>query len=76
MAGIKEPRYIQFTWDDREQLRGRWIKFKDSGSEILINELHPSDKYGIVINDYSPSLLLEAAIFVDTGEPVGKRVED
>ena len=67
--------YVPFTWEDREQLRGRWIKFKHPGSaEFLISKLYNSDKHGLVANDYSASSLLDEAIFLDTGKPVGKKV--
>lgn len=67
--------YIPFTWEDREQLRGRWIRFKHPGSaEFLISKLYNSDKHGVMANDYSASSLLDEAIFLDTGKPVGKEV--
>lgn len=67
--------YVPFTWEDREQLRGRWIKSKHPGSaEFLISKLYNSDKHGLMANDYSASSLLDEAIFFDTGKPVGKEV--
>lgn len=67
--------YVPFTWEDREQLRGRWIKFKHPGSaEFLISKLYNSDKHGLMANEYSASSLLDEAIFLDTGKPVGKEV--
>lgn len=67
--------YVPFTWEDREQLRGRWIRFKHPGSaEFLISKLYNSDKHGVMANDYSASSLLDEAIFLDTGKPVGKEV--
>lgn len=67
--------YVPFTWEDREQLRGRWIKFKHPGSaEFFISKLYNSDKHGLMANDYSASSLLDEATFLDTGKPVGKEV--
>lgn len=65
--------YVPFTWEDREQLRGRWIKFKN-GREVQCTKLEPMNHGGgMVINCYTP-LELQGAIFLDTGKPVGKEV--
>lgn len=66
--------YIPFTWEDREQLRGRWIKFKN-GREVQCTKLEPVNHGGgMVINCYTPLELLQSATFLDTGKPVGKEV--
>ena len=66
--------YVPFTWEDREQLRGRWIKFKN-GREVQCTKLEPVNHGGgMVINFYTPLELLQSATFLDTGKPVGKEV--
>lgn len=66
--------YVPFTWEDREQLRGRWIKFKN-GREVQCTKLEPVNHGGgMVINCYTPLELLQSATFLDTGKPVGKEV--
>ena len=66
--------YIPFVWEDREQLRGRWIKFKN-GREVQCTKLEPVNHGGgMVINCYTPLELLESATFLNTGKPVGKEV--
>jgi len=66
--------YVPFTWEDREQLRGRWIKFKN-GREVQCTKLEPMNHGGgMVINCYTPLELLQNATFLDTGKPVGKEV--
>ena len=67
--------YVPFTWEDREQLRGRWIKFRHPYSaEFVISKLYNSDKHGLMANDYSSASLVDDAVFLDTGKPVGKEV--
>ena len=67
------PQYVPFTWDDREQLRGRWI-FDSNGDEYCIFRL---DQYQeiLFINGKSAEDALEEWCFADTREPVGRRVE-
>lgn len=38
-----EPVYIPFTFEDREQLRGEWIKRKGTQREYLITSVSPLD---------------------------------
>lgn len=66
-----EPKYVPFTWEDREQLRGRWICL--GTSEVQIKKLTKDDKF--YINGICPEVLVRYWTFVDTGEPVGKRVQ-
>lgn len=67
--------YVPFTWEDREQLRGKWIKFKD-GREVQCTKLEPlNNSIGMAINCYTPLELLQSAIFLDTKKPVGKEVD-
>ena len=67
--------YVPFTWEDREQLRGRWICFRD-GREVQCTKLEPLNHLpgGMAINCYTAIELLQNATFIDTGKPVGKEV--
>lgn len=66
-----KPKYIPFTWEDREQLRGRWITREKNG--YVIEEIayrFDSRAFEVVAKN-----LLQDWHFVDTGEPVGKKVQ-
>ena len=62
--------YVPFTWEDREQLRGRWVA-RDSQELQLIN-LDNSD--GFHANGVHVENLCKYWKFLDTGKPVGKEV--
>lgn len=73
-----EPRYEPFRWEDREQLRGRWITYKhEDGTRIETQISHLSEHRleGLWFKSRNSKWLLENATFLDTGEPVGRRVE-
>lgn len=66
-----KPKYVPFTWEDREQLRGRWITREKDG--YVIEEIayrFDSRAFEVVAKN-----LLQDWRFLDTGEPVGKRVQ-
>jgi hypothetical protein len=69
-----KPKYVPFAWEDREQLRGRWIvDFGDENSEQMINKMDFNhDEF--YANNKSTRQLLDNWRFLDTGEPVGKKV--
>lgn len=65
-----KPKYVPFTWEDREQLRGRWITREKDG--YVIEEIayrFDSRAFEVVAIN-----LLQDWRFLDTGEPVGKKV--
>ena len=71
-----EPRYVPFRWEDREQLRGRWLQRKTDSvpGELLVTKFE-TGRRGLVVNGiYGADLLLKQWTFLDTGEPVGKKV--
>ena len=68
-----EPKYVPFTWEDREQLRGRWVVGSD-GNEWCIVRLD-QHQGNFFINSRSAEGALEEWCFADTREPVGRRVE-
>ena len=62
--------YVPFTWEDREQLRGRWI-----GRDLI--ELQVTDlrhENGLYVNRIDADSLCKYWKFVDTKKPVGKEV--
>ena len=64
------PKYTPLTFEDRDGLRGKWVKRKDSGSEGII--YHMSKTH---INKYTWKQALEILEFID-GTPFGKLVEE
>ena len=62
--------YMPFTWEDREQLRGRWVT-RDNQELQLVN-LDNSD--GFFANGVHVVNLCLYWKFIDTGKPVGKVV--
>ena len=68
----EELEYIPFTYEDRAELRGRYIiKKEDSDTEYIINKI---EKNGIhtIYNYINLEKLLEDYTFADTGKPCGK----
>jgi hypothetical protein len=73
-----KPKYEPFRWEDREQLRGRWITWQhEDGTTIETQISHLSEHRleGFWFKSRNPKWLLENATFLDTGEPVGRKVE-
>ena len=69
--------YVPFTWEDREQLRGRWITWKHENGlmiESQIDHLNEHKDGGLWFKSHDAKWLLENAKFIDTGKPVGKEV--
>ena len=70
-----EPKYIPFTWQDREQLRGRWVRCVDvPGNEWAITSMYIGGGGELRANGTHADRLLSGFVFVDTNEPVGKKV--
>ena len=73
-----KPKYEPFGWEDREQLRGRWYTVTLSCGEIRecqIEFLRLYRNMFYIGSFVSEELLEKNARFLDTGEPVGRRVE-
>ena len=67
--------YIPFTWEDREQLRGRIITFVGRNRTVEFRcESFSVDDDEFLVNDFCAKWLCKNAVFVDTKEPVGKKV--
>ena len=69
----KPKEYIPFTWEDREQLRGKWIKHKKLKDEELIISLTANEDDWIITHDanLSGENLLNNYLFLD-GSTCGK----
>jgi len=70
-------KYVPFTWEDREELRGRWVTWKHEngmGVEVQINHINEQRNGDLFFKSRDVKWLLDNATFVDTGEPVGKKV--
>ena len=66
--------YVPFTWEDRDQLRGRWItQVETDGTEQMVNKLDLING-DLFANNKLALELLTGWRFLDTGEPVGKKV--
>ena len=69
--------YVPFTWEDRDQLRGRWITWKHENGlmiESQINHINQHRDGGLWFKSHDAKWLLENATFIVTGKPVGKEV--
>jgi hypothetical protein len=69
-----KPKYVPCTWEDREQLRGRWIRNKETNEELLIATFYTDDDGRLRSTGRSSDYLYDCFIFCDTNEPVGKKV--
>ena len=69
-----EPKYVPFTWEDREQLRGRWIVDRTGEQEYTINDFFNVNGVLYICGHQAEHFLNWNWTFVDTGEPVGKKV--
>lgn len=65
-----EPGYIPFTFEDRGELRGKWVRHKESHYEFIIHLIGENR-----VNGYTWEESLEVFEFLD-GTPFGKPVED
>jgi len=70
-----EPKYIPFTWEDREELRGRIVTYVGKNRTVEFRcESFAVDDDGLLVNDTYAAWLCKNAVFVDTKEPVGRKV--
>jgi hypothetical protein len=68
-----EPKYVPFRWEDREQLRGRWIVNFTGQQEYMIDDFLNDDSV-LYICGHPAEYFLNWR-FLDTGEPVGRKIE-
>ena len=69
-----KPKYVPFTWEDREQLRGRWIMDGTGKQEYTINDFFNVNGVLYICGHQAEHFLNWNWTFVDTGEPVGRKV--
>lgn len=71
-----KPKYEPFRWEDREQLRGRLVSYVDRDRTVEFRcESFAVDDGGFSVHHIYSDWLCKNAVFVDTKEPVGRRVE-
>jgi hypothetical protein len=67
------PKYVPYTWDDRDELRGRWYRKKGDNVEVLVTHLTKRDSTDVSINSWSSDSFLLCCEWLD-GTPCGKKV--
>lgn len=72
----KKKKLVPFTWEDREMLRGKWIRKKECTHEIRItNILFDGDDKELRINGISAANIFDKWEFLD-GSPCGKEIDE
>lgn len=72
----KKKKLVPFTWEDREILRGKWIRKKGCTHEIRITTiLFDGDDKKLRINGISAVDLFDKWEFLD-GSPFGKEIDE
>jgi hypothetical protein len=67
------PQYVPYTWDDREELRGRWYRPKDKKQHERQVTTFNVYEYNFLINGWTAERFLKNYEWID-GSPCGKRV--
>ncbi len=72
----KPPQYVPYTWEDREQLRGRWYRLKENKSEQMIRSvcIDSCDCDVLCIDGMTSGYFMDSCEWLD-GTPCGKVVE-
>ena len=73
----KQKTYRPFTWEEREQLRGEWVKWKGADTEHFITTITKTHVILMEKNDeewVTFQELCDNCIFVDSGLPCGVEV--
>lgn len=68
--------YRPYTWEDRDQLRGKWARFIHGfeREEFLIHNIYVNSDGELIINDLPAERFIEICIWID-GTPCGVLVE-
>lgn len=79
MREISEPKYVPFTWEDRDLIKGKWVRPKsgvDDGHLITLFSRAKENRLYVVINTsfIRADNFLEDYEFLD-GTPCGKLAE-
>ena len=67
---LEEKKYRPFTWEEKHQIAGFWVRHKKSMDETMITELYFMNYVKIQDEKISFTELLENYIFLD-GSPCG-----
>ena len=68
------PQYVPYTWDDREELRGRWLKSTYAPHyEFVVLEFKSMSGIHLRVNGIDAVALLRDYVWLD-GSPCGKKV--
>jgi len=67
---LEEKKYRPFTWEEKHQIAGFWVRHKKSMNETMITELYFMNYVKIQDEKISFTELLENYIFLD-GSPCG-----
>jgi hypothetical protein len=68
------PQYVPYTWEDREELRGRWYRIKSDKREIALTAFQKHGDKGVLLNSWRSDEFLESCEWLD-GTPCGKKSE-
>lgn len=72
----KKKKLVPFTWEDREMLRGKWIRKKEYTHEMRItNIFFDGDDKELRINGISAANIFDKWEFLD-GSPCGKEIDE
>lgn len=73
---VIQKKLVPFTWEDREMLRGKWIRNKERAHEIRItNIFFDRDDKELRIDGISAVNLFNKWEFLD-GSPFGKEIDE
>jgi hypothetical protein len=67
------PQYVPYTWDDREELRGRWYRRNDNKDYERQVTLFDGGINNMFINGWEAKEFLQKCEWLD-GSPCGKKV--
>lgn len=69
-----KPKYEPFRWEDREKLKGRWIAHNAGNLEVCPMSFFSTES-NFFVGTQDAQKLLDHWHFMDTGEPVGGKVQ-
>jgi len=67
------PQYVPYTWDDREELRGKWYRKKGDNSEFMVNYVTRYNENDIALGPWRAGAFFKECEWLD-GSPCGKKV--
>jgi hypothetical protein len=67
------PQYVPYTWDDREELRGKWYRKKGDNCEFMVNYVTRHNENDISIGPWREGRFFKECEWID-GSPCGRKV--